>query len=252
MSQRLIVVGHRGAPTVAPENSMPGFEAALASSADGIELDVQWTADGTPVVVHDVRLDRTTTGTGQVREHTLRALRTVRLLDAAGQASQWTVPTLSEVACTFGADTRLLVEVKIDDAPAPAARGRNTALTLKRARPTHPPMVLSFAAEALVAARTAWAGLTTCLLVRRDSPASTEDSKPVVAAARAAGASGLGVVDVAVSKELATAAHGAGLILYSWGNNSRSLAEAGLAAGTDVMASDDPGALVRLLQARRA
>ncbi len=231
---------------------MPGFDAAIAGGADGIEFDVQFTADGTPVVIHDASLDRTTTGTGPVRAAAPGALGAVRLLDADGQASQWSVPTLSEVVRGFGAVARLFVEVKTDDAPTPAVRGRATALALEAERPKDPPMVLSFAAEALVAARDAWDGLETCLLVRLDGPASTMDSELAVAAARAASASGVGLVAAAVSVALTAEAHGAGLVVYSWGNDRHQLIASGVAAGVDVMAGDDPGRLVRMLPARRA
>ena len=154
-----IVVGHQDAPVVAPENSMPGFDAAIAGGADGVEFDVQLTADVTPVVIHDVSLERTTTGLGQVRAASLGDLGAMRLLDADGQATQWSVPTLSEVVRGFGAVARLFVEVKTVDVPTPAVRGRETALALEAEHPRDSPMVLSFAAEALVAARDAWDGL---------------------------------------------------------------------------------------------
>lgn len=54
---------------------MAAFELALRQNADGIELDVHLSADGAPVVIHDSRLDRTTSGTGRVSEHSLKSLR---------------------------------------------------------------------------------------------------------------------------------------------------------------------------------
>ena len=54
--------GHRGVRSVVPENTLLAFERALTSGADGIELDVQLSRDGTPVVFHDSTLDRMTAG----------------------------------------------------------------------------------------------------------------------------------------------------------------------------------------------
>lgn len=68
-------IGHRGAAGEAPENTMASFELALRQGADGIEFDVHLSADGVPVIIHDPRLDRTTTGSGWVHEHSARALR---------------------------------------------------------------------------------------------------------------------------------------------------------------------------------
>ena len=92
------VVGHRGNSAVAPQNTLAAFEAAWRADADCLELDVQLTADGRVVVIHDDTVDATTDGTGPVSGFTLDA---IRRLDAgawfspafAGQR----VPTFDEV-----------------------------------------------------------------------------------------------------------------------------------------------------------
>ena len=68
---------HRGASLRAPENTLEAFR--LASEAGGLELDVHLTSDGCLAVIHDDLVDRTTDGTGFVREMTLRE---VQILDA--------------------------------------------------------------------------------------------------------------------------------------------------------------------------
>ena len=54
-----LIIGHRGASAVAPENTLAAFKAAIALGADGIEFDVHLTRDGVPVVIHDETLYRT-------------------------------------------------------------------------------------------------------------------------------------------------------------------------------------------------
>lgn len=54
-----LIIGHRGASAVAPENSIAAFEAAIAAGADGIEFDVRLSRDGVPVIIHDDTLQRT-------------------------------------------------------------------------------------------------------------------------------------------------------------------------------------------------
>jgi glycerophosphoryl diester phosphodiesterase len=61
-----IVIGHRGAQTVAPENTMAAFLAARELGADAVELDVHLSRDGVLVVHHDYLLDKTTSGTGPI------------------------------------------------------------------------------------------------------------------------------------------------------------------------------------------
>ncbi len=68
-------IGHRGAAGEAPENTLASFELALRHGADGIEFDVQLSSDGVPVVIHDARLTRTTSGSGWVHEHRASVLR---------------------------------------------------------------------------------------------------------------------------------------------------------------------------------
>ncbi|HEV2834871.1 MAG TPA: glycerophosphodiester phosphodiesterase [Pyrinomonadaceae bacterium] len=54
-----LIIGHRGASAVAPENTIAAFEAAIAAGADGIEFDVRLSRDGVPVIIHDDNLRRT-------------------------------------------------------------------------------------------------------------------------------------------------------------------------------------------------
>ena len=68
------ICAHRGFKTVAPENSLAAFGAAIAMGADEIELDVRFTRDGVPVVAHDSNLDRVSNGSGTIEEKTLSEL----------------------------------------------------------------------------------------------------------------------------------------------------------------------------------
>lgn len=110
---RPLVIGHRGASGEAPENTMAAFELAVAQGADLIELDIQLTADGIPVVMHDFSVDRTTEGSGLVKDLSLEA---VRQLNAAakfpgGFAAQ-RVPTLDEVLEWAKGRVPVAIEIK--------------------------------------------------------------------------------------------------------------------------------------------
>ena len=96
----LTVIGHRGARSLAPENTLASIRAAKACGADLVEVDVRLTKDGFLVVIHDETIDRTTDGSGKVEEMTLED---ISLLDAG---SGERVPTLTEAA-------RLAQELKI-------------------------------------------------------------------------------------------------------------------------------------------
>ena len=72
---RPLVIAHRGASGLAPENTLAAFKLAVAMGAQGIELDVHLSADGLPIVIHDRRINRTTNGIGQVRNFKAAELR---------------------------------------------------------------------------------------------------------------------------------------------------------------------------------
>ncbi|MGG1660391.1 glycerophosphodiester phosphodiesterase [Brevibacillus sp. NRS-1366] len=109
-----LIYAHRGASGHFPENTMEAFHAAVRRRADGIELDVQLSQDNKLVVIHDHQLDRTTSGTGLVRSHTLQELRRFRAdKDSQSRSSKARIPTLREVFQTFS-DTplRFIIEMK--------------------------------------------------------------------------------------------------------------------------------------------
>ena len=87
----MIRIGHRGAMGYAPENTLVSFEKALDLKVDMVELDVQLCKTGELVVIHDLTVNRTTNGEGDVAKLTLQEL---KCLDA-GKGQQ--IPLLEEV-----------------------------------------------------------------------------------------------------------------------------------------------------------
>ena len=73
-----IILAHRGASGTKPENTMEAFIAAERAGADGIELDVQLTSDGEIVVIHDTTVDRTTNGSGLVKDFTRTSMQSLK------------------------------------------------------------------------------------------------------------------------------------------------------------------------------
>ena len=73
--KRVLLIGHRGFPSKAPENTLVSFRLALEVPVDMVELDVHLSKDRHIVVIHDATLERTTNGHGAVRDHTLAALK---------------------------------------------------------------------------------------------------------------------------------------------------------------------------------
>ncbi|KGM46192.1 glycerophosphodiester phosphodiesterase [Neobacillus niacini] len=69
------IFAHRGYSALFAENTMSAFIAAEKANADGLELDVQLTKDGEVVVIHDEKVDRTTSGSGFVKDYTFNEIR---------------------------------------------------------------------------------------------------------------------------------------------------------------------------------
>jgi len=92
------LVAHRGWSTALPENSLAAIAAAIAVGAAEIECDARMSADGTPVVIHDPDLDRTTTGRGMIEALPLDEIRSASLKDRDGRVwPGFHVPALREV-----------------------------------------------------------------------------------------------------------------------------------------------------------
>ena len=93
----VIVVAHRGDWRNAPENSIQAIENCIAMGVDMVELAVQKTKDNHLVIMHDKRLDRTTTGKGFVSDWTLDSLKTLSLKNGLGNPEMFhKIPTLEE------------------------------------------------------------------------------------------------------------------------------------------------------------
>lgn len=116
MSQRRTqITGHRGAAGLAPENTLPALEKALRLGIDGVEIDIQRSADGHLVVFHDERLDRCTNGNGLLRSATLAELQALDAgawFDPAYVGTR--IPTFREVL-DFMQSNNMILHVELKD-----------------------------------------------------------------------------------------------------------------------------------------
>jgi len=108
------IIAHRGYSARAPENTLGALESGLDAGADAVEFDLHPAADGTPVLMHDDTLDRTTDGSGLVSQRTVQEL---GQLDAGSWfGAEWTgesVPLLATVMTALhGRCRRVYAEVK--------------------------------------------------------------------------------------------------------------------------------------------
>jgi glycerophosphoryl diester phosphodiesterase len=109
---RPTIFAHRGASAYTPENTLAAFELAVLQKADAIELDVKLSSDQNVVVIHDQTVDRTTDGTGRVRDLPLAAMLELDAgshFDTAYKGEP--IPTLSQVFETIGRKIFINIEL---------------------------------------------------------------------------------------------------------------------------------------------
>ncbi|WP_373948089.1 glycerophosphodiester phosphodiesterase family protein [Vibrio pomeroyi] len=147
-----MITGHRGAASLAPENTLVSIEQAAKAGAKWIEIDTQLSADGTPMVFHDKTVNRCTNGTGNIADLDLTAL---KALDAGSWFSSefagTTIPTLSEALdkC-LELDVTLNLEIKIyDDKAIQPLVEKVAALIEQKQFPIEKLLISSFKKEAL-------------------------------------------------------------------------------------------------------
>lgn len=111
-NSRTIVAAHRGGPAPGfAENAIETFENTIAQAPALLEIDIAQTRDGMLVLMHDDEVDRTTTGSGRVRDLTLAELQALQLEDDTGRALDARVPTFAEALAW--ADGRAILQLDV-------------------------------------------------------------------------------------------------------------------------------------------
>lgn len=258
------VAAHRGGAGLWPENSLLAFRNAIALGCDLLELDVHRTADGELAVIHDPTLDRTSDGTGVVASLAAAELRRARLRGPDGALTDEPVPLLDDVlALAAPARVELLVEVKGPAAgsgvryerggapvPGPRYEGLEETLLAKLAKAglERRATIMAFNPAVLARVRALAPGRRMALLVAAHHVAQA-GSPPEAAVewARRAGATDAGLQHTLVNDAVVLAARAAGLALGAWTANGEAAMRRLAALGVDVITSDRPDLLRRVL-----
>ncbi|TMF82251.1 MAG: glycerophosphodiester phosphodiesterase [Chloroflexi bacterium] len=143
-SGRLLLGGHRGNPDECPENTLASFRSAIELGVDLIECDVHRSEDGGLPVIHDHLLDRTTNGSGLVRDHTMAELKRFdagRWKDARFEGER--IPSLDDVLALAKGHIGVAIEIK--NLPLPYAGIEEAVVdALRRAEMVRDVVVISF------------------------------------------------------------------------------------------------------------
>jgi len=236
-----LFAAHRGGAALWPENSLLAFRNALVLGADFVELDVHLSRDGEVMVIHDATLERTTDGSGPVRERTAAELRALHLKDRGGAPTAEPVPILDEVVALAAAGQRqMLLEIKTDDRKRryPGIEEKVMAV-LDRRRFTSFAIVMAFEGETWRRVREIRPDARVgALYSARALPAAAIE--PELQALRRAGIGFVGLDQRLVTADVARQARLAGLTLGVWTVNERDAIERFIGQGVGVVITDRP------------
>ncbi|HKV39773.1 MAG TPA: glycerophosphodiester phosphodiesterase family protein [Blastocatellia bacterium] len=275
--RRPLVIAHRGASAISPENTLEAFHLAILLGADGIEFDVQLSADGEPVVIHDRRVDRTTSARGLVSSFTSSELSTldagrsferslahrprrrarisaglesvkrglglVEQFGADAPAGNRRVPTLESALDLLSSapPLRIYIEIKGEPGTRPVLL-EETLKIVKRYRIRRTVTLISFDPQTIGSVPASAPDIRTGVLI--GAPLHRLPRFHSIArTAEDAQASEVALHYSLATKRLVSSLHDRGLAVAAWTANSKIIMRRLLAAGVDSIITNYPGRL---------
>jgi glycerophosphoryl diester phosphodiesterase len=237
---RVLVIGHRGDPLNAPEDTVASINAAFALGASMVEADVHFSGDGVVVVIHDETLERTTDGTGLVAQTTLADL---KRLDAGSSTDRKyegeRIPTLEEALRAAAGRGPLLLDLKAD------GLGRAVGEALRRLDlPGSSVAIGAWTPEQVQDFVTHVPGAQILMATGQPLP---EPDDEFFRRERARGITGFEVFYEVLDEAFIAAAHRHDMPVYAFTINDEPTLRRLIAMGVDGIETDDPGLLVRLV-----
>lgn len=255
MTTTPLILGHRGASAVAPENTLAAFARAISDGADGIEFDVRLSRDGVPVVIHDASLKRTGLVDRQVSELTARELGQIdvgrwffdrRQMPSSSSTPEF-VATLAQVFELYSINSGLLyVEMKCD-AGAGALLAAAVVKLTRESRMERRVVVESFDHAAIIEVKRLDPGIRTAALFepKLSRPLSTMRRLKMVDIALAVGADEIALHYTLAGARIIDKARAAGLETVLWTVDDPEWIKRARSLGIKALIANDPGSLLR-------
>jgi len=231
-----LIIAHRGASAVAPENTIAAFEAAIAAGADGIEFDVRLTRDNIPVVIHDETLRRTGRVRGRVADLTFAELNKIDVGSWFGEGfADQRVPSLEQLFELFRANSMVLyLEMKSLEQPKLAEA---CCRLIEENRLKERVVFECFEHSAIEVVRDIDATFKTAALFQ-------PPSSFILKRAQAVGASEIALHHRLTNKRLVEKAKLANLKVVTWTVDDPSWVSRARAQGIDALITNNPTALI--------
>jgi len=255
MSTPPLIIAHRGASAVAPENTLAAFARAIQDGADGIEFDVRLSYDQVPVIVHDATLERTglvNRLVSDLRSEELQQIDVGSWFDRHTKSPQDSyagekLPPLAQVFQLFSQNSGLLyLEMKCD-AGEGAALAAEVVCLIARYRMAVRVIVASFDLSSIAEIKRIDAGIHTAALFepRLTRPVSIVRSTKMVDLAVASGADELALHHILVRPRLIEKARQCGLETVVWTVDSPEWIQRARSLGIKALITNDPATMVR-------
>jgi glycerophosphoryl diester phosphodiesterase len=255
MSISPLILGHRGASALAPENTLAAFSRAISDGADGIEFDVRLSRDGVAVVIHDASLKRTGLINRLVSDLTAAELGKVdvgswfseRTQNPEQSFSGEKLPTLTQVFKLFTENKgRLYVEMKCKPDEGTALAAGVVRLT-REFEMVDRVVVESFDHSAIAAVKTIDSRIRTAALFepKLTRPISTIRRLKIVDTTLAVAADEVALHHTLASDRVVEKARQAGLEVVVWTVQDPIWIERARALGIKALISNDPGSMLR-------
>jgi glycerophosphoryl diester phosphodiesterase len=247
---RPLIIAHRGASAVAPENTVAAFRKALDAGANGVEFDVRLSKDGVPVVIHDATLLRTAGISERVADLTAEQLSHVDVgswfnasnpaLARPGFAAEGVPSLRSILRLLTGIPGPIYIEMKCEteDDVSPlvdaVCREIQDSSLLERL------IVKSFHLGAIPRARAILPGVATAALFAPKVMRLLRKEKYLINIARELGANHLSVHKALISRQLVRKAERAGMPVTVWTVNTRRWIPRATKLGVFAVITNDP------------
>ena len=224
----MMIIGHRGAAAIEPENTLLSIERAIDLGVDAVEIDVHLSKDKELVVIHDATVDRTTNGTGPVSGFTAQEIK--RLDAGKGQ----TIPTLQEAVDLINRRVLLLIELKEEGTEGPVVD------IIKRNNLFDKACLISFFHRLVKTVKAMDSRIKTGVLFV---------GSPVDACIATQASSDTLVMKYSfVDEELVKTAHRQGIKVFIWNIDDRDLLKPYVDIGVDAIGTNDPRVLIKYLR----
>ena len=253
MSQYPLIIGHRGASAVAPENTLAAFRKAIDAGADGIEFDVRLSSDGIPVIIHDETLRRTASRPERVGDLTAEELRkadagswfTIARESSTNEYCDEKIPTLQQLLEDFPNNALLYLELKCATSDIHRIVD-TTADLIETCSVTDRTIVECFDLAAIEAMKRRAPGIKTAALFEPslgNAPALVSAQR-LVARAVAAGADEIALHYRLANRRAVEAARKAGLRVVVWTVDDPAWIVRSQEYGIDCVITNDPALMV--------